>query len=135
MSDDVIKSNSNERISVRGDKSKSDPLRSLLWGLAFIALGSLLFAHLQGWLTDDKWFPYFLISLCTICVAEVLIRYLHPSNPFFSLARLITGLILIFIGVSFVIGFVQWLPVVLIAVGVAIAAGFYTKRDNDSIFQ
>ncbi|MCX5997551.1 MAG: hypothetical protein NTV42_08130 [Chloroflexi bacterium] len=135
MSDDMIKSKSGERIGVREERSKGDPLRSLLWGLAFIALGSLLFAHSQGWLTDDKWFPYFLISVGTICVAEVLIRYLHPSNPSFSFARLITGVILIFIGVSFVINFVQWLPLVLIVVGITIAVGFYAKENNHSIFQ
>jgi hypothetical protein len=135
MSDDVIKSKSGEHTHVCGARAKGDSLRSLLWGLVFISLGSLLFAHSQGWLTEDKWFPYFLISLGTICVAGVLIRYLHPSNPFFSLARLITGLILIFIGVSFVIGFVQWLPLVLIVVGVAIALGLYSKKNNHSIFQ
>jgi uncharacterized membrane protein len=135
MSDDIIKSKPGERIAVHGERSKGDHLRGLLWGLVFISLGSLLFAHSQGWLTEDKWFPYFLIILGTICVAEVLARYLRPSNPYFSFPRLITGMILIFIGVSFVIGFVQWLPLVLVIVGVAIAAGFYTKRNNGSIFQ
>jgi len=130
MSDDIIKSKSGEHIDLRGERSKGDPLRSLLWGLVFISLGSLLFAHLQGWLTGDKWFPYFLISLGTICVAEVLIRYIHPSNPSFSFARLITGIILIFIGVSFVIGFVQWLPLVLIIMGIAIAVGSYAKGEH-----
>jgi hypothetical protein len=130
MSDDVSKSKTGERSAVREERSKGDPLRSLLWGLAFIVLGSLLFAHSQGWLTNDTWFPYFLISLGVICVAEVLIRYLHPSNPSFSFARLITGVILIFIGVSFVIGFVQWLPLTLIVVGIAIAVGFYTKGNH-----
>ena len=134
MSDDIIESKSGEPIDVRKERSKGDALRSLLWGLAFIALGSLLFAHSQGWLADDKWFPFFLISLGTICVAEVLIRYLHPSNPSFSFARLITGVILIFIGVSFVIGFIQWLPLVLIIVGIAIAVGFYAQGDNHYIF-
>jgi len=130
MSDDVTKSKSGERMDAREERSKGDSLRSLLWGLAFISLGSLLFAHSQGWLTDDKWFPYFLISLGAICVAEVLIRYLNPSNPSFSFARLITGVILIFIGVSFVIGFVQWLPLTLIVVGISIAIGFYTKGNH-----
>lgn len=134
MSDAVAKSKSGEQVSVREQRSKSYPLRSILWGLVFIVLGSLLFAHSQGWLTDDKWFPYFLISLGTICVAGALIRYIHPSNPSFRFSRLITGMILIFIGVSFVIGFVQWLPLVLIIVGIAIAVGFYSKGDH-YIFQ
>ena len=98
-------------------------------------MGAILFAHSQGWLTEDKWFPYFLISLGTICVAEVLIRYLRPSNRSFSFARLITGTILIFIGVSFVIGFAQWLPLVLIVIGVAIAMGFYANRNNGPVSQ
>lgn len=126
----IIKSKSGERIDMRGERSKGDPLRSLLWGLVFIVLGSLLFAHSLGWIMDDKWFPYFLISLGAICVAEVLVRYIHPSNPSFSFARLITGIILIFIGVSFVIGFVQWLPLVLIIIGIAIAVGFYAKGEH-----
>jgi hypothetical protein len=135
MSDDIIKPKSGEPVYVCRERAKRDPLRSLLWGLVFISLGSLLFAHSQGWLMEDKWFPYFLISLGTICLAEMMIRYIRPSNPSFSFARLTTGMILIFIGVSFVIGFVQWLPLVLIIVGVAIATGFYAKRNHGSIFQ
>jgi len=60
MTGDIIKPKSGEQIDVRKKRAKGDPLRSLLWGLVFITLGSLLFAHSQGWLTDDKWFPYFL---------------------------------------------------------------------------
>lgn len=133
MTEDISKSKSGGPVCVR--RAKGDPLRSLLWGLVFISLGSLLFAYSQGWLTEEKWFPYFLISLGTLCVAEVLARYLQPTNPYFSSTRLITGMILIFIGISFVIGFVQWLPLVLIIVGVAIAAGFYAKRNHGSIPQ
>lgn len=135
MSDDIIKSKSGERTDIRVERSRGDPLKSLLWGLVFISLGSLLYAHSQGWLTNEKWFPYFLISLGAICLAGVLIRSVRPSNPHFSFTRLITGMMLVFIGVSFVIGFVQWLPIVLIIAGVAIAAGFYTRRNNHSIFR
>jgi hypothetical protein len=135
MSDDIVKSKSGERTDIRVERSRGNPLKRLLWGLVFISLGSLLYAHSQGWLTDEKWFPYFLISIGTICLAGVLIRSVNPSNPHFSFTRLITGMLLIFIGVSFVIGFVQWLPIVLIIVGVAIAAGFHTRGNNHSIFQ
>ena len=53
MSDDIIESKSGEPIDVRKERSKGDALRSLLWGLAFIALGSLLFAHSQGYFKNQ----------------------------------------------------------------------------------
>jgi hypothetical protein len=142
MSDDVTKSKSGERnhagepccvnTYTRNDRARAGFLPSLFWSLAFIILGSLLYAHSQGWLAEDRWFPYFLIAMGVVFVAEVLILYLRPNRAYFSFGRLITGAVLIFIGFALVIGFVHWLPLVLIIVGIAIAAGFYTRRNHSA---
>lgn len=107
-------------------------LPSLFWSLAFIILGCLLYAQSQGLLAADKWFPYFLVAMGIVFLAEVLILVLRPERAYFSFSRLAIGAILIFIGVSLLVNFAQWLPLVLILVGIGIAAGFFTRRNHSA---
>jgi hypothetical protein len=115
------------------EKAYGSPLRSLFWALAFMIMGSLLFAQTQGWMMGDKWFPYFLVGLGAICLMDVLVHYLHPSYRYFSFGRSTAGIILIFIGASMLVGFAPWLPLVLILCGLAIIIRFYARRRDGSI--
>ncbi len=143
MSNEKLTSTSNDRngtaqrsgVQDSGKNRKNvSSIRSLFWALAFIILGALLFAQAIGSLTGGLWFPYFLMGMGGICLLDVLVFSLHPSYHHFSFGRFTVGIILIFIGASILTGFEYWLPLVLIIVGLAIAAAFYIKRSNSSVF-
>ena len=143
MSNEKLTSTSNDRNDTAQCSSGQESgknrknvssIRSLFWALAFIILGALLFAQAIGSLTGGLWFPYFLMGMGGICLLDVLVFSLHPSYHHFSFGRFTVGIILIFIGASILTGFEYWLPLVLIIVGLAIAAAFYIKRSNSSVF-
>ena len=111
---------------------RESPVRSLFWALAFIFLGSLLFAQSQGWLGGDKWFAYFLIGLGAIFLLDVLVHYLSPAYHYFSFGRTMAGVILAAIGCSLLVAFTHWISLALVLIGVAIAGGYIIRKVNGS---
>jgi PAS domain S-box-containing protein len=109
----------NERRQARQNKPK-DPLRGVFWGLLLILLGILFFATSGQWITGWTWWEALLIGLGSILILDAIIHYITPSARSYSLGRLIPGVIILFIGLAFVIGFSQWWPMALVATGIAL---------------
>ena len=101
-------------------KQKHDPLASMTGGLILILLGVLFLLATMDYLSWSSWWQFFLMGLGVILILEAIIRSASPSYRKDVTGKLIGGFVLIFIGVSFVIGWTNWWPLILIAVGVGI---------------
>ncbi|MGA9049712.1 MAG: DUF5668 domain-containing protein [Dehalococcoidia bacterium] len=99
-------------------------------GLLLILLGVLLFMASQGIVPWDKWWQLFLIGLGLILLIDVLFRYLQDKAHGFQTGKIIAAVVLIVIGVVFIISAVNWWPLILVAVGVAILIGGLTRRSS-----
>ena len=100
----------------------------LFGGLVLILLGISLFIATQGWVSWANWWQYFIIGLGVILILDAFIRSFDPERHSGLIARLISGLVLICIGLAFVFGLSNWWPIILIAVGIAIIIGGFTKK-------
>ncbi len=98
------------------------------WGLILIVLGIVFFLYTQGWLTRGEWWQYFLIGLGLIFLIESLVRYSGRESHRPGLGRAAAGLILIFIGAAFLLGFGNWWPLILIVVGLAVLLNVWSRR-------
>ena len=89
-------------------------------GLTLILLGVLFLLANMDYISWSGWWQYFLMGLGVILILEAIIRSASPSYRKDITGKLIGGFVLIFIGGSFVIGWSNWWPLILIAVGVGI---------------
>jgi uncharacterized membrane protein YjjP (DUF1212 family) len=105
-----------------------DPLRGLFWGLLLILLGCLFFVTMQGWLSWDTWWQYFLIGLGLIFLIDALAHYMNPATRFGTFGKIIPGIILIAVGSAFIFGMEEWWPLILIVVGVIILLRFIFRK-------
>ena len=110
------------------EKWRRDPISGLFFGLILVVVGVVLFLSMQGLISWDDWWKYFIIGLGCIFLIEVLVRYTRPAyrRPVFG--RLITGLILICVGVAFLTGIGNWWPLILIVIGLAILFNTFLRR-------
>jgi len=92
-------------------------------GLVLIVLGLSLFTATHGWISWESWWQYFLIGLGVILIFSAFIRSFNPEKHQGLIPRLISGLILICIGVAFVFGLSNWWPIIIVAVGLAVVIG------------
>lgn len=99
-------------------------------GLLLILLGVLLFLASQGIVSWDKWWQLFLIGLGVILLIDVFLRYSQDKARGFPMGRIIAAIVLIVIGVVFIISAVNWWPLVLVVVGVAILIGGLVRRSE-----
>lgn len=100
----------------------------VFWGLVLILLGIVLFISFQGWITWGEWWQYFLIGLGLIFLIESLVRYTNREYRRPRFGRVIAGLVLIFVGLAFLLGFGKWWPLILIVVGLAVLFNVWLKR-------
>ena len=100
------------------EKYRRDPLSAVFFGLIVILAGVLWFLSTQNYITE--WWPWFLVGLGSIFILERLIRYSSPGyrRPMFG--RILVGVILICIGISFLYGLDVWWPLIVVVVGAAI---------------
>ncbi len=109
-------------------RGRRGPFGGLFWGLLLILIGVLFFAQNQAWIPEDTWWQWFLVGLGLILLVEALVRYNNAEYRITALSRVIAGIALVIVGAAFLIGFSQWWPLVLIAVGVAILIAFWQRR-------
>jgi hypothetical protein len=75
------------------------------------------------------WWAYFLVGLGAIFVLEGVLRGFSVEGRRGMAGRLIAGFVLAIIGGSHLLGFEEWWPLVLIAVGVIVLfSSFLEKR-------
>jgi hypothetical protein len=97
-----------------------------LWAFFLIAVGVILLAQSQGWISWDQFggiWNLFFIAAGLVMLLEVVLRLLLPAYRRPVMGTLIGGIILLAIGLG---GFTGWrlMPgAALIAVGVAILLG------------
>lgn len=118
MSED--KENQEEEGIPEEKKHKHDPFSGMTGGLILILLGVLFLLATMDYISWGNWWKYFLMGLGVILILEAIIRSASPLYRKDITGKLIGGFVLIFIGGSFVIGWSNWWPLILIAVGVGI---------------
>ncbi len=118
MSED--KENQEKESNPEEKKHKNDPLSGMTGGLILILLGVLFLLTTMDYISWGDWWKLFLMGLGVILILEAIIRSVSPSYRKDIRGKLIGGFVLIFIGGSFVIGWSNWWPLILIAVGVGI---------------
>jgi hypothetical protein len=109
-------------------KTKQDFHPKLTGGLILILLGILFLLAEMERISWADWWAYFLAGLGGIFLLEALLRAFSAEGRSGISGRLIAGLILVIIGGSYLIGFTEWWPLILIAVGVVILASAFLKK-------
>ncbi|MHB8086309.1 MAG: hypothetical protein ACYDHZ_10825 [Dehalococcoidia bacterium] len=123
--------NSTQEQDYRDRKMHHHRFSGVFAGLLLILLGILLFMASQGIVSWDKWWQLFLIGLGVILLIDVFLRYSQDKARGFPMGRIIAAIVLIVIGVVFIISAINWWPLVLVAVGVAILIGGLVRRSSD----
>jgi divalent metal cation (Fe/Co/Zn/Cd) transporter len=115
--------------SVPAGKGRRGNYPSLTGGLILILLGVLFLLTEMGRIGWANWWAYFLVGLGGIFLLEALIRAFSPEGRKGAGGRVIAGLILAVIGGAHLVGFEEWWPLILIAVGVGVLiSGFLRKK-------
>lgn len=110
-------------------KGRRGPYPSLTGGLILILLGVLFLLTEMGRIGWANWWAYFLVGLGGIFLLEALIRMFSAEGRKGVSGKIIAGLILAVIGGAHLIGFEEWWPLILIAVGVGVLiSGFLRKK-------
>lgn len=99
---------------------KDSPYPRLTGGLILILLGVLFLLSQMDRISYGDWWAYFLVGLGGIFILEFLIRSLSTTHRPTRTGKLIAGLVLVIVGGSHLIGFEEWWPLILIAVGAAL---------------
>ena len=112
----------------RHDRRRHDRFSPVFPGLILILLGVLLFMANQGILSWSDWWKYFLIGLGGIFLIDAAIRGASGNFRGLIMGRIVSGFVLIAIGVFFLFGFTTWWPIILIVVGIGIIAAGLLRR-------
>lgn len=109
-------------------ESKRSPFPRITGALILILLGVLFLLAEMDRISWADWWAYFLVGLGAIFLLEALIRSTSASGRKAVGGRLVAGLVLIVIGGSHLIGLMEWWPLILIAVGVALLLSAFLRR-------
>jgi len=104
----------------KGEKYRRDPFSAIFIGLIIVWVGALWFLRAEEILVSGEWWQWFLVGLGGIFILDRLIRYASPVHRRPIFGRILFGLILIAIGVSFIYGIETWWPLIVVIVGIAI---------------
>jgi hypothetical protein len=106
--------------SARPSKTQDSSYPRLTGGLILILLGVLFLLTEMGRISWADWWAYFLVGLGGIFILEFIISSLTTAHRPTRTGRLIAGLVLAIIGGAHLVGFEEWWPLILIAVGVGL---------------
>jgi hypothetical protein len=109
-------------------KPKQDPRPKVSGGLILIFLGVLFLLTEMDRISWADWWAYFLVGLGGIFLIEALLRASSVEGRRGMGGRLVAGLILVAIGGAHLIGFEEWWPLVLIAVGIGVLVSAFSKK-------
>ncbi len=101
-------------------KHKDDPLSGITGGLILILLGVLFLLANMDYISWSALGQYFVMGLGVVLILEAIIRSTSRSYRKDIKGKLMGGFVLIVIGGSFVTGWSNWWPLILIAVGVGV---------------
>ncbi len=106
----------------RQRRAQQPPGRYLFWGLLLIVWAVLIFLLQRNWLALDDLWKAFIIGLGGIFLVQAMVYSLMPSYRSHAFGRAITGIILTFIGLGFLLGLSAWWPAVLVVAGAGVVA-------------
>jgi len=109
-------------------KPKQDYRPKITGGLILILLGVLFLLTEMDRISWADWWAYFLVGLGGIFLLEALLRSFSAEGRRGIGGRIVAGLILAIIGGAHLIGFEEWWPLVLIAVGVGFLVSAFFKK-------
>jgi hypothetical protein len=113
----------NENIQTRQDYHPK-----LTGGLILILLGVLFLLAEMDRISWVDWWAWFLVGLGGIFLLEALLRAFSAEGRSRISGRLTAGLILAIIGGAHLIGFMEWWPLILIAVGAVVLLSAFLKK-------
>jgi len=113
----------NENIQTRQDYRPK-----LTGGLILILLGALFLLAEMDKISWADWWAWFLVGLGGIFLLEALLRASSAEGRSRISGRLTAGLILVIIGGAHLIGFMEWWPLILIAVGAVVLLSAFLKK-------
>ena len=102
------------------EKGRGRPYPNITGGLILILLGVLFLLSEMGRIGWSDWWAYFLVGLGAIFIVEALLKATTAEGRKGASGKVIAGLILIVIGGAHLVGFQEWWPLILIAVGVGV---------------
>jgi LiaF transmembrane domain len=109
-------------------KPKQDYPPKITGGLILILLGVLFLMSEMDKVSWTDWWAYFLVGLGAIFLIEAVLRAFSAEGRRGAGGRLVAGLILAVIGGSHLVGFEEWWPLILIAVGVGVLISAVIKK-------
>jgi PAS domain S-box-containing protein len=105
----------------RRERKKQRPLtRYIFWGLMLILWGILLFSYGQGWVSAGDIWKVFLCGLGAIFIIQAVVYFLDPLSRSTAIGRLVTGIILLIIGLNLLVNFAVGWPLALVIAGIAV---------------
>lgn len=104
----------------RQRRAQRPPARYLFWGLILILWAVLIVVLQQHWMAAGDLWKAFIIGLGGISLVQAIIYSMIPSYRPRVFGRVVAGVILIFIGLGFLLGFNAWWPAVLVVAGAGV---------------
>ena len=118
----------NPNENVPSEKDRRRPYPNLTGGLVLILLGVLFLLTEMGRIGWVDWWAYFLVGLGAIFLLEAFFRVFSAEGRRGAGGKVIAGLILVVIGGAHLVGFEEWWPLILIAVGVGVLISGLLRR-------
>ncbi len=109
-------------------KTKQDYRPKITGGLILIWLGVLFLLTEMDRISWADWWAYFLVGLGGVFLFEALLRAFSAEGRRGLSGRLTAGLVLAIIGGSYLVGFMDWWPLILIAVGLVVLVSAFLKK-------
>jgi hypothetical protein len=109
-------------------KHKQDYRPKITGGLILILLGVLFLLTEMDRISWADWWAWFLVGLGGIFLLEAFIRAFSAEGRRGISGRLTAGLILAIIGGSYLIGFMEWWPLILIAIGLVVLVSAFLRK-------
>jgi hypothetical protein len=96
-------------------KWENDPLSGVFVGLILIVFGAIYLG--QGYLPEGPWWAWFMVGIGVVFLIDAALHHAKPEwkRPVFG--KVVSGVILIAIGLGFIYGLEEWWPFILIAIG------------------
>jgi uncharacterized membrane protein HdeD (DUF308 family) len=113
-----------DEVEVKGKgrrKGKGDPFGGIFWGLTLIWLGVTFLLNLKDW------FNIFLVGLGCIFIVDAILRQMWDVKRKSVVGSLITGIVLIVLGLAFLFKVITWWPLIPIIIGAGILISGITK--------
>ena len=111
------------------EEKPRDKTGAFVGGLILIWLGISLYLVQMHYTEWDEWWPYFVIGIGAVLIAQAVIRYYTFRYRGAAMGPLIGGAVLLIIGLAGIVGRIEdWWPFVVIAIGLLVIVGAVTAR-------